>query len=263
MNNSNWDESLISKEFIQEQLLNFNCKFIGYNVLNGKSSSINSKEVQNYDLILGYDNSYKMYFAWNPRVHYNMKTDTCTFTIGTKGKEKIEKRDIDAIYPIYKSLHNRNGYEKVLLIHPNFLLKFCDNWYAYLLPSKNDENYEVNCMPQVSNSEELLRNRVSCTRAERSAKFRRIILSKYNYTCIVCGCKEINLLQAAHIKSVADGGDDSEENGYCLCANHHLLFDAGKLTIDMQTKTFHCEDTTEMESLWYKEAEKRNFSLFL
>ena len=104
---------------------------------------------------------------------------------------------------------------------------------------------------------------ISSNRAKRDPRFRNLILKKYNYTCIVCGSSETDILQAAHIKSVANGGLDSLENGYCLCANHHLLFDAKKLSIDLKNKTFNCKNTTEINSSWYIDAKKRGFKLYL
>lgn len=78
---------------------------------------------------------------------------------------------------------------------------------------------------------------------------------------IVCGCKEVNMLQAAHIISVALKGSDDISNGYCLCANHHLLFDAGKLNIDIENGIYNYTD--DISDPWKKEGEKRNFKLFL
>lgn len=65
----------------------------------------------------------------------------------------------------------------------------------------------------------------------QQAKFRQSILKAYNNNCAVCNIKDINLLRAAHIIDVKDGGTDEISNGICLCVNHEIAFDRGLLQI--------------------------------
>lgn len=45
------------------------------------------------------------------------------------------------------------------------------------------------------------------------------------------------LLDAAHIRGVADRGSDNPRNGLILCKNHHAAFDAGLLNLHPETGT--------------------------
>lgn len=96
----------------------------------------------------------------------------------------------------------------------------------------------------------------------RDHKFRKKLLNAYNSTCAISGTTIRQVLQAAHIVGVADGGDDSIANGVLLSANHHLLFDAGLLNIEEDfTVTV---DPVLKEEIWYKELqEERNGKLLL
>jgi putative restriction endonuclease len=65
----------------------------------------------------------------------------------------------------------------------------------------------------------------------KQAKFREIVLEAYASQCAVCSVNNPELLRAAHIIPVVDGGDDSINNGICLCVNHEIAFDRGILII--------------------------------
>lgn len=62
-------------------------------------------------------------------------------------------------------------------------------------------------------------------------KFRKEVLLKYGYTCAMCSISETSVLRAAHILGVKDGGPDTIDNGICLCVNHEIAFDNGKIKI--------------------------------
>ncbi|HBL75730.1 MAG: hypothetical protein A2W90_17340 [Bacteroidetes bacterium GWF2_42_66] len=68
--------------------------------------------------------------------------------------------------------------------------------------------------------------------------FRKIVLSAYNNCCSLCDMNEITLLRAAHILDVKNGGPDSIDNGICLCVNHEIAFDNGKLRINPDYSVF-------------------------
>jgi hypothetical protein len=63
-------------------------------------------------------------------------------------------------------------------------------------------------------------------------EFRLALLAAYDHKCVISGCVTRDALQAAHIKSVADGGLHSTRNGLILRADLHNLFDRGLITID-------------------------------
>ena len=59
----------------------------------------------------------------------------------------------------------------------------------------------------------------------------------YDYTCQVCGIRLDTpagpYAEAAHIKplGIPHNGPDDESNILCLCPNHHVLLDAGAITL--------------------------------
>ena len=62
-------------------------------------------------------------------------------------------------------------------------------------------------------------------------RFRKNILSAYNSTCVITGVNLSNILEASHIVPVRDNGSDQIENGLCLRADIHQLFDSGHMRI--------------------------------
>jgi putative restriction endonuclease len=87
--------------------------------------------------------------------------------------------------------------------------------------------------------------------------FRATLLKAYNYECAFCGLTFGDTLDAAHIKDWEDS-DHAERlhpsNGVLLCASHHRLFDAGKITITSRLKVFFYDN--EEEDGPYSEADR-------
>ncbi len=63
------------------------------------------------------------------------------------------------------------------------------------------------------------------------ADFRTKLLRAYGQKCVISGCAEVGVLQAAHIRAVGQGGDHSIHNGLILRADLHNLFDLGLVTV--------------------------------
>ena len=61
--------------------------------------------------------------------------------------------------------------------------------------------------------------------------FRRRVLAAYRSQCAVCRLRHDELLDAAHIKEDADGGQPVVPNGLAMCAIHHRAFDSNVLGI--------------------------------
>ena len=61
--------------------------------------------------------------------------------------------------------------------------------------------------------------------------FRSRVLVAYEHRCAICRLPFTELLDAAHIKSDAEGGKASVSNGLALCKIHHGAFDANILGI--------------------------------
>lgn len=67
---------------------------------------------------------------------------------------------------------------------------------------------------------------------EGQQRFSQSLLRAYNHTCAVTGCQVKEVLEGAHIRSVAGGGNHSVINGIVLRADIHSLFDRGLITVD-------------------------------
>jgi hypothetical protein len=62
-------------------------------------------------------------------------------------------------------------------------------------------------------------------------RFRRDILEMFDTRCVVSGETLADALEAAHIIPVPNNGPDTRDNGLCLRADIHNLFDAGHIAI--------------------------------
>jgi putative restriction endonuclease len=62
--------------------------------------------------------------------------------------------------------------------------------------------------------------------------FRRRVIVAYERRCALCRLRHVELLEAAHIKRDAQGGQPILPNGISMCALHHRAFDANILGID-------------------------------
>jgi putative restriction endonuclease len=61
--------------------------------------------------------------------------------------------------------------------------------------------------------------------------FKIIVADAYSRACAVTGEKALPVLQAAHIRPYADGGDHRVDNGLLLRSDLHTLFDRGYVTV--------------------------------
>ena len=76
----------------------------------------------------------------------------------------------------------------------------------------------------------------------RDARFRRQVMSAYQFRCAVTGLtvgslpegRATRLLDAAHIRPVGDQGPDSVTNGLSMTPTVHRLFDEGLVTVRWQ-----------------------------
>lgn len=236
-------------------------------------------------LIISYNSIYQFFVAWNADIHRYIHVSASNH-IEINARWINHKRIIpqsNEIKPVYISRMQKtdvdyptSGYEKVLLIGQTALLQFCRHYEEYIYPNDDDQTDDgtllwaaeniplktIHLNDAMQSSPEHVRIRDNITRARRDSTFRKRVLDYDNAQCIICGTKEKHILQAAHLYSVQFGGDDSTDNGCCMCANHHLLYDNGLLDIDWENNTFSCSSKVEKEMSWYLDAEKRDFSIF-
>jgi putative restriction endonuclease len=65
----------------------------------------------------------------------------------------------------------------------------------------------------------------------RQGAFRVMVTDAYHRRCAISGEKALPVLEAAHIKPVADGGLHRMDNGLLLRSDVHTLFDRGYITV--------------------------------
>jgi putative restriction endonuclease len=61
--------------------------------------------------------------------------------------------------------------------------------------------------------------------------FKIVVADAYQRRCAVTGEKALPVLQAAHIRPYAEGGDHRVDNGLLLRSDLHILFDRGYVTV--------------------------------
>lgn len=246
---SNWNSR--EKERIQTLLDPLKCKFVGFNITGEQRTKISPCDLKENDLILGYDESYHLYFAWNAHVLRLIDRGGVTQSVECKIKfQKIKSLIAESFYlhPVYQvnngqyvsSFLKDELWDKMLIVSESFIEEFCTNPFYYLIPHPDDEGYNPKatfCMPEVAEplfgedaasnflQSEKLRAQYTCNRIARDSKFRKRVLDRCNHKCVVCGKTIPCILQAAHIVAVKDDGSDDPKNGVCMCANHHLMFD--------------------------------------
>lgn len=209
-----------------------------------------------FDLVMVYDSIYHSFVIWNTAFHQELHAgEKVTLSIGRACRQKNYKERI--IQSVTHKLNATNGANKVeedVIICPeDQLYQFCNNIDYY---------YHQHDQTQTA-SLEVYRKVDIVQRQRRDPAFRERVLKCFNYTCVICGEKEKRVLEAAHIISVKEKGNDSISNGICLCANHHLMYDSALIDINLEEKTFSFSGDTALQSSWYIKAQKRGFKLFL
>lgn len=92
--------------------------------------------------------------------------------------------------------------------------------------------------------------RVATTnRAERDAHFTYRVLHRYEARCAITGIPVKEVLDAAHVIPVADGGPDDERNGILLTATLHRAFDAGLWALNPGSGTIELDPRVKPDDL--------------
>ena len=234
-------------------------------------------------LIISYNYAKEVFIIWNGFIHQQIHSSTgmCTLSMGKEAKKMLKKKpDNIWIEQTYKEIRPKgmdNCVEMVVIVEKNALLDFCKNFEEYMLPApktipkgkkcvfawSNDKLEKIDSIDSNEANDCFSREREWIARAKRNAVFRKKILKFWNNQCIVCGATEEKILEAAHKESVRNGGLDEVENGYCLRANHHRMYDAALLNIDIESGTFECVSELAKEMPWYKHAKEQGCKLYV
>lgn len=192
----------------------------------------------------------KVFLVWD----YEMHRKYAKYGAGqsavnlNKSWEELLSRKNSPTFPYYKKMGTTANapYEKVFVVHVNDWRWFFQSIDAYM--SFND--YDIledgrNVPADIAKQEDLsildecIRKQYSSKKLQRKAEFREQVLGAYGYQCAICRCNIVEILQAAHRHgfevAATDLNADKAENGICLCANHHLLYDHKLIDIDAQS----------------------------
>lgn len=104
---------------------------------------------------------------------------------------------------------------------------------------------------------EYIRERVEQTlnRTIRDRAFRRTVIAAYDETCALTGLKLINgggraEVEAAHIRPVSSGGNDSPRNGIALSGTVHWMFDRGLISLSDDLDLLVSRQVNNPDQIW-------------
>lgn len=75
--------------------------------------------------------------------------------------------------------------------------------------------------------------------------FRNALRTRYGDFCLISGCTELHVLEAAHIKPYRGANDHHPDNGLLLRADLHTLFDLDLVGIEPETLQIHVHSCVE------------------
>lgn len=253
----NWEKE--RKQKIEKLCKHIRIKFLGYNVFTKRTTQgILFEELENFDIVLGFDAERKIYVAWSTAGH-RIIDGAATMHTFSLNKLWINLSKISEEHMcFYQRLEGQKKpgylrpeyYEKIMLIRESCIEEFCKNPIMYLMPNKMDPGYRAGTVfadfltREVRISEnkndgrwfsDEERERYCCSRVRRDPAFRGRVLESWGSKCAICDEDILEVLEAAHIIAVEKGGTDAAENGICLCANHHLMFDHKLFHFDANT----------------------------
>jgi len=238
------------------------CK-INYNV---RKSKDRLKETADY-AIKYYPEKYVM-IVWNMKRRRN-HNGTENFTLN-KSWDEISPNQYTAIshYCTYIGDDKQHYWDKVLVIGEYFFKDFFDNHVYWSALNSNDCIGDAQCFKELFEDEiiwpsETERKKYSTIQKQRDAKFRQAVLNEYNTQCAVCRCSVEPILQAAHLRThevaITTLDEDVPQNGICLCANHHIMYERSLIDLDLLNSKLIIRDDQIKSMPWYTEfVEKYN-----
>ncbi|MCD7805145.1 MAG: HNH endonuclease [Oscillospiraceae bacterium] len=221
--------------------------------------TIYPSECRNYppgdktDLAIYLNRKFEIAVAWDIEHRRKNNTFVKTCSLSRKWDELIP--DGDGFHIVCKKMGTRkeSPLEKVLVMSIDYLeVNYRQVWEILKVASDSSRSFdEYNT--QTLEVWEGDRCSEIIMRKKRDWKFRNSILKAYQNQCAICRCSADAVLQAAHIKSVKSGGSDNVNNGICLCANHHLMFDHRLISFDWDSRTLKDVDDSVKNMPWYCE----------
>ena len=186
---------------------------------------------------------YRVFVVWNleRRRDYGGTLDLTISKRLDQFDDELNQDTVYAHYCTFKGKNKENVNDKVMIIGISNVADFvenCDYWMAFN-PEDDDCPKGIQRKELLSWPSEKKRKEYSVKQKQRDANFRRIVLDAYGNKCAICGCNIPEVLQAAHERGyeAAKTEWDDPNHGVCLCANHHLMYDAELIDIDLKEGT--------------------------
>lgn len=168
------------------------------------------------------------------------KVETTTFE-AMYGETFIDLKSseipLSSLRPHYDRGYNRNM--SIQHISPTLNLKNLNEVLVKLkglavYPSPEDgDNTEEEFDPTGERTKNKVYRQITARRGQ--PKFREKLRKRYNDTCVITGCKIIEVIEAAHIQGYRDEKDNHPQNGLLLRADIHTLFDLDLIGIEPDT----------------------------
>jgi putative restriction endonuclease len=95
---------------------------------------------------------------------------------------------------------------------------------SYVRDDSNSYNLEK------KDEREIILQTIKLRRGQQN--FRRELLKKFDFRCVITGCEVVDILEAAHIKPYRGKNDNHIQNGLILRADIHTLFDLNLIAIN-------------------------------
>jgi hypothetical protein len=135
-------------------------------------------------------------------------------------------------------IENFHGGKRVNLAWMNDFddkLRICVLTFHGVLPENNKFYLPDGSTGEVKLFGQKRTKKVEIEKAERDPLFKFNILKKFQGKCLITGLDVTEMLDAAHIIPVANGGTEHPENGLLLSASVHRALDAGLWAINPET----------------------------
>lgn len=138
--------------------------------------------------------------------------------------------------------------------------EFSQNWTNLLIESESLlEDYEKKDLTKNKevNTSEPLKGIDKISKVKQRVNqhlFRRMVLSNYNNTCLICNLNHSKLLVASHILPWSKNEKErlNPHNGLCLCSIHDKSFDTGLITIDNNLKLIISNELRQINNSSFK-----------
>ncbi|MBE8721179.1 HNH endonuclease [Sphingobacterium pedocola] len=171
----------------------------------------------------------------------------------------IEKlnNDLKQLRPFYIKGYNQNMSMQRLDISALSLFRTIEeklsidkSTYSGLAPDQgytkeDEEPYKANNQDE----REIALRAIKLRRGQQD--FRKKLLERFDNTCVITGCKIIDILEAAHIRPYKGKNDNHPSNGLLLRADIHTLFDLNLVTIDPEKFFVHFHPRVKNEYALY------------